>query len=235
MFTASRIVPSTIAILVLTALAGAAKADRTFTSLNWNAASWETIQYGPGSASSARDATGGNPGAALQVTMTASTSGGALNGFQHNVGGNQYNPAVDGAVASIDFSLDARWISSSLVPGGHGLSIGIQQGGIDYASNPTQPTGFTGNWVTLTDTGLTASDFTRLDGLPGTPDFSAGGASFSYGFRTFIAGFNHGNSNIVNYDNLSMTVHSTPAPGAAALAGLGGLLASRRRRPAASL
>lgn len=232
MFTASRTASHVVTILAVAGLTAAAKADRTFNSFGWNASNWETVQYGPGSATGMRDDVGGNPGAAWQATMTASTSGGTLNGFQRYTGTNLYDPAVDGAVASMDFTVDAKWISSSLVIGGHGVSAAIRQGGIDYAANPTQPTGFTGGWVTLTHTGITASDFSRLDGLPGTPDFSAGGAPFSYGFRTFIAGINPGNSGVVNYDNLSLAVRSVPAPGAAALVGAGGLLLARRRRHA---
>ncbi|MCG3122186.1 MAG: hypothetical protein GIKADHBN_00566 [Phycisphaerales bacterium] len=232
MFTASRIVPGTIAILALTALAGVARADRTFQTGGWAAANWETVQYGAGTVTGVRDGSGGNPDAAWQVTTTVSPSGGPLAGYQRFRGTNLYDPAVDGAVTTIHFSIEGRWISSSISNSGHAVCLAIRQDGIDYAAFPTTPTGFTGNWVTISVTGMTASDFERMDGLPGTPDFSPSGAPFAYGFQTLVFGTTPNNSNVVNYDNLSMTVYSVPAPGAVALAGLGGLVAARRRRSA---
>lgn len=55
--------------------------------------------------------------------MTASASGGAINGSQYDVGGNTCDSATVGAAFNIVFSMDIKWVSSSFVAGGHGVSV----------------------------------------------------------------------------------------------------------------
>jgi hypothetical protein len=101
----------------------------------------------------------------------------------------------------------------------------IEQNGVFYLAGILGPTNHGGNtgYQTISQTGLLATDFTDADFTAGTsgnshPDFAGGPMLFGLGQ---IAGFGvFGLTNVnfeADYDNLQLSVHSTPDSGDTAL------------------
>jgi hypothetical protein len=168
-------------------------------------ANWSVTSFGNGSVTGVQtDDASGNPGFARNVRNQVTS--GTVVGFHKRLDpAAVVNPGTSGPIASIALSIDARYISG---PGANGQQVGLalEQGGIAYRA-PTLPTGNSGEWVTLTFANV-AGDFTRIDGLPGAPDFSAGGGPVTLGFATANSGGPYAVR--VYYDNFSATVAFGP-------------------------
>lgn len=194
----------------------------------------------------------GNPGTALEATVSSSPPGGrALVGFLNN--GFTYNPSTQGAIASIAASLDQN-LTFSDVLGSLGFTSAfdplIEQDGNYYIADirgiffpPGTPAGSTG-YQTISQSGLVAADFTRYDPstgttVPGEPNFSGDPMLFGLlvgASLTVTQPF----TVITDHDNLTFdisTASTVPEPSsllliASALAGLGGfsLAVDRRER-----
>lgn len=209
---------------------GGAQADITFSDSVFNNADWSvnTVGLVTGGTSTGTQTAGGNPGLGREVTNTLNLLGTiyALHAYGATPA-TTYQPTISGAVGSVDFTIDARWLSG-IGGQGHGIALGAMQGSNLYHA-VYDITGSTGLWGTFATFGMTAADFTELSGGPPI-DLSAGGAPIRFGFVVGNYAPDQAYTNVVIYDNWSVTVHTVPAPGAAALLGLGGMMVARGRR-----
>jgi len=162
--------------------------------------------------------------------------GGALSAVAINNLG-VYDPAVEGGVASIDVSVLARRLENE--PAFVSGQLAIEQDGVLYRSfgfdasfedDPSQ-------WSERAWTFNSADSFEGYNPITGDiltdahPDFSSSGGAMRFGFVLPHFGVGvESTQRIYDFDELSLQITSVPAPGAAALLGLAGLSASRRRR-----
>ena len=95
-----------------------------------------------------------------------------------------YNPSVGGAITSLEYSFRANYTGPGN-PGGVGLQFVALQDGVAYGAlyHVATSSGFD----TITQSGLTASDFKRIQvAVPSTvsPDFSTSGSAIVFGYAT---------------------------------------------------
>lgn len=195
----------------------------------------------------------GNPGAGLSLAFT--NGGDPLNllsvvGFIYK--GFSWNPAVDGALASVDFGNDRYidggddFINLNLVTFSRALLVQDGQYFLAAILDVGQPRL---TWYTSGATGLDALDFVAFDPLTGQtdatrhPDFSAAGGTLGFGFLNRFSINVQGPYNLdalFAYDNIAVQVNPldaapVPEPGSLPLlaAALGAWLwrqGSRDRR-----
>lgn len=224
-----------VAACALSALPGFASAAITFQDGTFAPGTWalELFQQGTGgTATATQQLSGGNPGEAfrVQTTVLGASGGPSTIWAFHRLGTTQatrYDPAVSGAISLLDYSIDFRMITG--FGQGHGLSFALKQGQNVYVAAPGT-TGTPSAWTTRTAEGLTGSDFVRINGAPGSPDFSALGAPIRFGFVTSNSTSGSGYSITVDYDNFSVSV--VPTPGTLGALGLATVALIRRRRSA---
>jgi len=232
--------------VVLTLLSSRSFADSVYTDGTFNNIDWTLITEGVGiggSASASQQPAGGNPGAYRQVTTNVNTAGSGSSfifAFNEKVAAT-YDPTVQGAITSIDYSED-----SILVQGfgdGQITGIALAQNGTIYYDLDFKANSFA--WTPNSETGLTSADFLTAAyyaGGPVThPDFSVSTAPITFGFvRVDSQAAGGGGYSIVGgIDNWSVDVHSapltpvTPLPSSAwsglVLLGGIGLLTARRK------
>lgn len=244
MFSHKRLAMSS-ALTVLGLSAGAAQAAVSYFDGVFNNADWGLVVLtnatGTGStASGTQVPTGGNPNEFRRVQHTLNVTGSPFNGavFSFHINTNAtYNPAISGAITSIDYSEDdINFIPETVVPGnGQGSGLLIVQGGRYYRQQSPlfiMPHSQFANWASNAAPGLIASDFaevslTGIINAGSNPDFSAGGGIITFGFHRGNSG-NGGYSTDTGIDNWSVRV--IPAPSAAAILGLAGVATLGRRR-----
>lgn len=239
----ARLGVATIALSTLAGLATNAHAVTFFDGI-FNDPDWSLTVFnnatGVGSTSSGLQfLAGGNPNEYRRVRnqlLVQPPGNGSVIGF-HMRAGAFYNPSTQGAITSIDYSEDSiNFVPTAIVPGnGQGTGLAILQGGVFYRQqNPILVMPFVthSNWTLNQSLGLLAADFAEVTPagvvLPfSNPDFSVSGAVMQFGFWRGNSG-NGGYNTDCGIDNWHVNI--VPAPGAAALLGLGGLLVARRRR-----
>ncbi len=209
------------------AMASVTYADGTFTPSNWG---FETVVAGPGGSSSGTQVAGGNPDTAREIANSIN-SGGLVWGVSRfgTTNATRYEPVNQGAILSVDFAIDFRFVTGI---GGQGQSVAViaKQGMLVYGAGHAI-TGSTGQWGSHSITGLTAADFTLLNGASGPAiDFSGTAIPIRFGFGAGNSSTGGAYSNTVMYDNFEVVVHNVPAPAAGVLAGLGVFGLARRRR-----
>ncbi len=161
-----------------------------------------------GTATAVQSAATGNPGAAfrVQTTVYAASGGPSTVWALHRYGttmATRYEPATQGAIGALTYSLDYRLVQG--FGDGHGFTFAIKQGQTTYIG-PYTTTGSSGVWRTFLHAGLTAADFSRLDGQPGMPDFSETGQPIRFGFVTSNTTLGISYSITVDYDNFRVVV-----------------------------
>lgn len=162
---------------------------------DFSPANWQTHIYyqdtGTDVSATTTEPSGGNPGAHREMTLQWNTGGGtaAIYVF-YEYKGASYDPSVQGAISSINYSQDGRISSDS-----HGAAsvtlparMGLIQNGTIYRSrvaSTIQSSPFPGPWANLTLDNLTASNFPKAvetDPGPDRPDFSATGSEIFFGY-----------------------------------------------------
>jgi hypothetical protein len=227
--------------LVIAASATGASATTVLTDGNFTSvtvtSSFTSDPTGTTISTSAPCASCGNPsGAGLQVIVNSSnsTATGLINsdvGFIDNH--LSYNPSTQGAILSISASVDKDLTTAgNFTSGTAGNTFRpmIEQDGNFYlaaTAGPTFTSPGTTNYSTISQAGLSASDFVLYDFSTGTfgvtnPNFSGDPILFGLGQ---ITSFNPSTLATIDYDNLDFTVSQTPLPAALPLfaTGLGAL------------
>lgn len=211
---------------------GAAHADITFSDSTFNNADWNVHAVATGAAATSvgTQTGGGNPGTGREVTNTLSQP--ALLYAMHAYGttaATTYQPAIDGAIGTVDYTIDAQWLAG-IGGQGHGIALGALQG-MNLYYGIYSITGSSGTWGTYANAGMTAADFVPFNGGPAI-DFSASGAPIRFGFVVGNSAPDQPYFNTVIYDNFSVTIHTIPSPAAGTLLALSlaGLTTSRRRK-----
>jgi len=227
-------------------LAASSFADTTFTDSTFNLANYSgtaTYESDP-SIGVVHDqcSSCGNPAGptntALQLEFTLPNGGVTVFALVNSTF--TYNPGTQGAIVSIDASVDKDITLS--VPANPGNVFGnafrpvIEQDGTFYLAGIAGPnfTGGTTGYVTFPPTGLVASDFVSFDfatGAFGSANPNFAGDPMLFGLAQGIS-FADAINVEADYDNLSFVVH-TPEPSTLLLMGLGlaGLAVVSRRRP----
>lgn len=173
----------------LTAILPSAWAQ-TFSDDTFNDADWEIFAeifidndlLGSGTVDAFQVEEGGHPGAFRQIqqTLTTADDSATILGFHRNANA-VYTPSTQGAIGTIDFSVDAITFSD-----GSPLAVGpalMQNGGI-YFSGATNTDRA---WNTVSFSGLTVEFFSNLDFF--TPNFSETGSAITFGFVFSSSGF----------------------------------------------
>ena len=168
--------------------------------------------FGYGTATVTREASGGNPGARLNITTV---TGATVFGIATK---EDFSTALPLADTPFELKLDVLD-----GPGAHnqgqGIQLLVEQGSSIYAYGLGITSTPHSNWDTLSFSGtFTESSFSLWSGSgPATPDFGGG--------TTTLFGFAAGNSNSGTltqyYDNFSLEINPVPVPGAVLLGILG--------------
>ncbi len=217
----------------LVACAPSAHADVVFSDGTFSTSVWvnETVIVGTGGTVAVSQQATGNPGFARRIDLTTGNAIGdttwAFSRFGNNLA-TRYEPATQGSIQSISWTIDARFVTGTFFGSGQTVALGLRQNNINYYADIDVTTS-SGQWITINGTGLTASSFQRLDGLAGTPDLTASGAPIRFGF---VSGNSNGGSPFstsVDYDNWEVSV-VVPAPASMVVASVGLVTLVRRRR-----
>lgn len=200
-----------LAALALAAIAGTASASVVFTDSFDTGTGTFTVQDLQGT------------GKALWKSMSSY-------GYSNWTGG-----SGNAATASSDYSsgeFNTRMVSPGIAIGAGPASVSFLYNYQNYAGLDTFAveisTNGGGSWSTLWSSQTDTGGFQALPGATKTIDISA------YGGNTVNIGFHYFDANTGDWDWYvqvdDVVVDAVPAPGAAALLGLGGLVMSRRRR-----
>lgn len=217
--------------------------DSTFLDANWTGTPF--VSGNGGTSTGTQVLAGGDPGPFRNVTdqLNAAPMGGQTIVLStHIYTPFTYDPAVSGAIGSLDYAEDAACTAGCF---GDGQSTGpaLEQGGNFYIlSSSSVVTGPGLAWSPHTLNGLTAADFGLVDVTQSTifdntqhPDFSAGGAPIQFGFfrgngtgvngggYTLAAGIDNWQTTIVGAEAASKV--GVPAAGNLGLGVLAGTLA----------
>jgi len=178
----------------------------------FNAGTWFTELYqqeSGGTSQAARVTSGGNPGAALQITNTVN-AGGTVIGFHRygNTTSTRYVPSTQGEIATLDYNIDYRMINGF----GQGQSFGfaLKQGQVIYTAADAT-TGISSQWSNRPVSGLIETDFTRVDGALGHPNFTTSGEPIRFGIFTGNTSSGAGYSIVAQYDNFLVRINP-PCP-----------------------
>lgn len=234
------------------ALSSVTFVDTTFAGANYANTLYTSGPLALISSSVGQDALSGNPSPSYKalISINLPDASGVLAVAKNTTF--VYNPTVQGAITSIDFSLDRYAQFTTFNVAGSPTAFGIgtytlraiaEQNGVFYQSvstfGPFNKLG--GFWNPLSQAGLLASDFTQLTqanyatgGGPTGLNFSSGPITFGFAMR----GGGTGNVGTLQYDlradNFALTVNNAvpePATWALMLVGFGGVgVAMRRHR-----
>lgn len=196
----------------------------------FNNADWTAQKFGDGNFTASQIASGGNPNEFRQTNHSDLNTGQSIAVFQILSTG-VYDPSVSGAIASIDFSFDLKFIGGSTGTSQVGYRLALEQAGSFYFSDALSIALGPGDgapgatWDSFAFSGLTELNFALLSG-PGSLNFSASGDPIMFGYltnNTAMANLVQTSSGI---DNFSVTITPVPEPASVALllAGIGTLL-----------
>jgi hypothetical protein len=172
--------------------------DGVFSPGNWTT----TMESGNGAALSAQQATGGNPGEYLRVDHVNFTQDIFASHYRTSA---TYNPATQGAIQYVDFSIDQIAIIN-LSGIGVAVCAAVKQNGKTYYSNSCSVNSGS-SWQTFSLTAVPPDYFRAIADPNDHPDFSATGSQIQFGFLTQNSNINALASRAAGFDNWSVTVH----------------------------
>ena len=187
--------------------------ESDFSDTDWTSLVFAQFQDG-GTMSASQTLSTGNPAPAYDVTLIGNNTGGPSGVFAfHRFEPSVYDPAVEGALVSLDLAIEGSIPSTAGTP--QLLRFAIEQNGIVYEST----FGALVNLAAFTNIAIpdqTASDFFSQDVRGGTPpplDFSASAAPLTFGFTTANTTSNPGGFTTRGlYDNFNVST-LVPEPG----------------------
>ncbi len=218
---------ASIALLGLVTAPSVVRAGQTFTDSTFNLANYTQAFYvsDPTATVNVSQAlTGGNPGSALQVLANVPAGNGfsAAEAFANN--SFVYDPSAHGALLSVDAAGD-KYLHNNVTLYTNGFRPLILQGGNYYYALLTVPA-IKDTWLSATQSGLAASDFSLFDfttGITDTtqhPDFTGGVMQFGL-LNRFTQNSTMSSPWDIRYDNLTIGIHAVPeASSAVAFAGM---------------
>jgi hypothetical protein len=164
--------------------------------------------YGTGGTTTVtQEITGGNPDFYRRITNTVAApgTGTSIIFVFHKYLSGTYDPGIQGAIASIDYSEDSIMFSG--FGEGQASSPALIQAGVVYYY-PLYLLTNQSNWTTQTISGLTAADFSSVPWIaPLThPDFSVAGDPIVFGFQRSNS-TSHGYTIVGGIDNWTLRAY----------------------------
>jgi len=203
-----------LAMIAVPILADVVFSDTTFSNGTYTGTTYSsdpaaTVSFG-------QCASCGNPGQAMQILINEPNSFDII-ALGLNNSSFSYDPLTQGAIQSINASVDKNVIFNQDVSGGNAFHPMLEQDGAFYIATilgPALVNNTTTGYNTISQTGLLATDFTKYDFTTGTlgpahPNFAGDPITFglaqlsSLGFPVQLQ---------VDYDNLNLDVVTTPEP-----------------------
>ncbi|UAK26540.1 PEPxxWA-CTERM sorting domain-containing protein [Sphingomonas nostoxanthinifaciens] len=236
----------------MTVATASARADVIFSDSNFVASDYQVAfasSTGGASLTAAACTSCGDSGTALRLTI--SDSDGSNLGAAIINSSFTYDPFTQGAITTIDASVDKNFTAVAPPLFGYGNTFRpvIEQGGnfytaVKFGTSVTVPAGGTtasSGFEVIALSALTAADFSQFDvttGLVGTahPDFAGSAITFGIGQVLAASPLSAGSAITVisDFDNLSIAVHTAavpePASWALMVAGFGTIGSAMRRR-----
>ena len=160
--------------------------DGDFDLAGWNIAPWIPPGTPAFSPIVERVASGGNPDAFLKTGLTMPSGIGTVT-LLYLSNSAVHDPAVEGAIRSIDYAEDCAALLRGTVTSVQSMLL-IEQSGRRYLSPAASVACVSSTWKPVANrSALRAADFTQLDGAacptaPACPDFSATAAPLRLGF-----------------------------------------------------
>jgi hypothetical protein len=160
--------------------------DGEFDLAGWTIEPWIPPGTPAFSANVERIASGGNPGAFLKTSLIMPGGIGTVT-LLYLSNRAAYDPAIDGAIRSIDYAEDCAALLRGTATSVQSLLL-IEQGGRRYLSPTAAVACVSSTWQPVAHrSGLRAADFAQLDGpacpaAEACPDFSASAALLRLGF-----------------------------------------------------
>ena len=204
---------------------------------NFNQADWsvnQALTSGSSTHSATQDTTPGlgndSPFREMQHDVLMSGTGQpTFVNVRHLTSAFTYNPSVNGAIESIDMTMDAiiLSVSSGTTPAvGHAFML--VQDGVSYFYDLHDFTNT--SWQTFGFSGLVAADFSTFDGQ--NPDFSDSGSEIQFGYLR--SNTNTGQTGDVHIrhgiDNFGVAITTVPGPATLCAIAFAAVLARPRRR-----
>jgi hypothetical protein len=233
-----------LAFAAAACLANAATA-KNFSDTEFDLANYtiSTFQTGGAVIDIAQNALAGNPGATLIVaTATPATGGTTFYSREYFLGRSfTYDPASEGAIGSVSWSLDVSFqaLSAGFNLVSLGAGIVVSQAGNLYVSGAALPLR-QGVFQTAQAGGLAASAFDLVTNLTTGatnaalhPNFAAGAMQFGTLAGLYISPGSPAHRALVKADNLSISISPVPEPSQYAMFAIGvALLLNIKRRAA---
>ena len=123
-----------------------------------------------------------------------------------------WTPSSDGSIVLLDYSYRLRHLitlDGSSTSAAAGFAVLAKQGNVYYRTQ--WDNAYVDLWLSFGKTGLSAKDFTRVDGTPGNPDFTCTGTPISFGYVTGNSNPNDKSYTIIGgIDDLSINFTSKP-------------------------
>ncbi len=203
-------------IFILAVVTGSESVAATFSDGIFNGGDWSSTQItSSGTLTALQNSSGGNPDQFYQVNHINFTGYFFAVHYKNTA---IYNPAIQGAIQTVDWALDAKAITN-YAGIGVAFSIVLQQDGKNYIPNPiVNPNYYRLNnsvsWSSYGATGMTASDFYDLaeylnnGTLVNHPDFASSGSPILFGFVTTNDNSTATASRAAGFDNWQVTVNT---------------------------